>query len=94
MIKITQNKDDIKFKGHSLPDICASVSCIMYTTANALVKYKEGCIEFEDNTREDYVKIHINIHDDIIDMLVDNMFCMFQDLYEDGNENKIEINRS
>lgn len=87
MIRITKKNDQITFTGHTIPDICAAVSSVMYTTANALLKYKNDCINYTDD--EDTVTITINYHDEIIDMLIDNMFDMFNDIKEDGNIDKI-----
>lgn len=91
MIRITKSSDIIFLKGHTLPDICAAVSSIMYTSANMLLKYDKDCFLFKDNTKEDFVVISIYRHDNIIDMIIDNMFDMLNDLREDNNEDKIEI---
>ena len=89
MIKISKEKDIIKFNGHSLPNICAAVSSVMYTTVNALIKYDKDCIHYEDNEISDYVIITLKKHDNIIDLLIDNMFTMFNDIAE---ENESEVN--
>lgn len=91
MIKITKSSDTVFFKGHTIPDVCAAVSSIMYTSVNLLNKYDSECFLFKDNTKEDFVVISIYRHDNFIDMIIDNMFDMLNDLYEDNNEDKIEI---
>ena len=93
-ISFNANESTIKFEGHSLPHVCASASSIMYTTVNALMKYDEDCIHYTDNTEEDYVFWRILKHDNVIDMLIDNMLDMLNDLYEEGNADKIKIIRS
>lgn len=90
MIRISKEKDIIRFNGHSLPNICAAVSSVMYTTVNALIKYDNDCIYYEDNEIDDYVIITVKKHDDMIDLLIDNMFTMFNDIVEE-NENEVNI---
>lgn len=82
MIEISKNKDRILVSGHSEHDICAAISSIMYTGVNFLDRYDNECIDFEDNTKEDYVMIRINKHDDTIDMIIDTMMDMFKDVID------------
>lgn len=82
MIKIEKKNDEIVIKGHTKPDLCASVSCIMYTTINALAKYDEQSINFIDDNILDEINITILKHDNIIDLLINNMFDCFKDLIE------------
>ena len=89
-INIIDN-DSICLTGHSLPDICAGVSCIMYTTINALMRYNEDCISFADNG--EHMILAVEKHDDIIDMLFDNMCNMLYDLQSDC-EQYITINKT
>lgn len=93
MIEITKNKNNIIFRGHSLPDICASVSSIMYTTVKALNSYDKECITYTDNNLFDFVNIDINKHDMVIDLLINNMFDCLYDLQSDKDvgEDKIKI---
>lgn len=89
---VIKNNNYISITGHSLPDICASVSSIMYTTINALLSYNETYIKFIDDGST--MELEILNHDDITDMLFDNMCNMLNDLYTDCKEfiniNKIE----
>lgn len=94
LFKNNEEYYDIKFEGHTQPDICAAVSSVMYTTANAIKLYSAESIDYTDNEVEDYVKIIIHRDDEMIDLLVLNMFNMLQDLIEDENEDKIQIVRS
>lgn len=82
--------DKVVIHGHSYPDICAACSSIMYTTVNFIDKYDSSAEEFIDDTVNDIVTIIIKRHDNIIDMILDNMFDMLNDLYED-NPNCIQI---
>lgn len=95
MIKVKYNKDKIKINGHALYDIegkdivCASVSSIIYTTVNALLKINKTSIEFNDdgNTIE-IIKLS---NDEITNKLLDNMLDLFIDLEKDYPKNiKIE----
>lgn len=94
LFKNNEEYYDIKFEGHTKSDICASVSSIMYTTVNAIALYSRESIDYTDNEIEDYVKMIIHKDDEMIELLVTNMFNMLQDLIEDGNEDKIQIVRS
>ncbi len=49
MISIKHNEDCIIISGHSIPEVCASVSSIMYTCVNILEKSDESCVGFSDN---------------------------------------------
>ena len=98
MIKITQIGDNIVFQGHTLPDICAATSSIMYTTVNAMKKYEDmrnrgDMFSYKDNLDADYVEIKIIEHDVFIDLLIENMFDMLNDLKDDNNEDKLDIVR-
>lgn len=75
-------RDTIFIKGHSQPDICSSVSSIMYTTVNALQKFDEKCFSFYDDETDDSVTIRIFKHNKTIDTLFDNMLDLFKDLSE------------
>ena len=77
--------------GHSMPDICAAISSIMYTSVNALLKYNETAIEYKDEN--DIITIEIKKHDTIIDLLINNMFDMFEDVHTDYGDDYIQIKR-
>jgi len=91
MIKINKEKDIITMTGHSMPDICAAISSIMYTSVNALLKYNETAIEYKDEN--DIITIEIKKHDTIIDLLINNMFDMFEDVLTDYGDDYIQIKR-
>ena len=89
MIKIDIDKNKIKFIGHSLPDICAAVSSVMYTSVNAILKYDKDSIDYKDENDE--VIITIIKHDKIIDLLINNMIDMLNDIHSDLGDNYIQI---
>ena len=89
MIKINISKKDnlieeIFIKGHALFDqsgkdiVCASVSSIAITTVNAIIKYKPGSIKYEE--KDGYLKIEILSHDDLVDLLLNNMVDLLKEL--------------
>lgn len=91
MVIIKRSDNKIRFEGHTHPTICAAISSVMYTTVNALDKYDAHCVIFEDNVDEDYIEMRIIRKDTIVNMLLKNMFDMFNDIYEDGNQDKLRI---
>ena len=96
MIKIHIKRENekvnyIKISGHSgYADIgsdivCASISSICVTTVNAIVRYNEEALLYTDN--EGLLEMGITRHDEIIDMLVENMIYLFEDLSRQYPEN-------
>ena len=89
MIKISIKKDNIKIEGHSgyseygSDIVCASVSSIAITSINSILKYDEKALEYDK--KDGYLEVKILKHDEIIDMLIDNMIELLKDL-----ENKYE----
>ena len=105
MINIHQINDNIVIQGHSLPQICAAVSSVLYTTVNAVLKHEELGIEsgqctFEDNLEDDFFSIKVAKpgsdkigFDDFVDLMIENMFDMFYDIQEQDKSNSIIITR-
>ncbi len=91
MIKVIKKGDSITITGHSQPDVCASISSVMYTSVNMLAKYDKDCVVFEDNNELDFVAIDIKKHDEVIDLVVDNMMSMFEDIKEQSKTVEIFI---
>ena len=95
MIKIKFLKDCIEVKGHALYDdfgkdiVCASVSSIVITTVNAIVRIDSSCIDY---TLNDGVCIKILKHTEVIDKLLENLESLLQEL-EKQYPNHIEIRR-
>ena len=84
MVKVDIKKDKIIVLGHSNYNdygkdiVCASISSIVITTINALLKIDENCIKYEDN--DGYVEITILKHDKYIDILIGNMIDLLKEL--------------
>lgn len=94
MILISKEADKIIIKGHanysdSNDIVCASVSSIMYTTVNAILRFNKNAIKFSDT--KDKVTITILSNDDITEVLLINMMSLFMELASDYPKNiKIE----
>jgi len=100
MIKINISKKDnliktISIKGHAEYDesgkdiVCSAVSSIVITTINASIRYNQASIDYVD--KDGYIKIEILKHDDIIDLLMNNMVDLLVELKEQYKK-YIEIN--
>ena len=90
MIKINFKENLITISGHANYSdnndiVCASVSSIMYTTVNALLRLDEHSIKYNDN--KDKVTIEILKHSEVIDMLITNMVSLFNQLELDYPKN-------
>ena len=90
MIKINFKENLITITGHANYSdgndiVCASVSSIMYTTVNALLRLDENSIKYTDN--KDKVTIEVLKHNDVIDTLIVNMMSLFNQLELDYPKN-------
>lgn len=101
MVKVTICENtmgitSITVKGHagyqiSGKDIvCASVSSIVITSVNAIVRLEKGAITFEQ--REGFVSISVVNHSNIVDQLLNNMIELLIELEHDY-KNYIKINK-
>lgn len=99
MIKVSIKQENniisnIVISGHSLYDeygkdiVCASVSSIVTTTINAIIRLEET-IEYTNN--DGYVNINILKHTKLTDTLITNMLELLKDL-EKQYKNNIKIN--
>ena len=85
MIKIEINSDKITIKGHadykeSGKDIvCASVSSIVITSINGILRIDSESIDYNEN---DGIYIEIKKHSEVIDKLITNMIELLSDLEE------------
>ena len=93
-IHIKRNNDVvnyIKISGHSgyaesgYDIVCASVSSICVTSINAIVRYNENALVYTED--DGLLEIGIVVHDEIIDMLVENMVQLFGNLEEQYKDN-------
>lgn len=95
MIKIKVNDDEITISGHALYDdfgkdiVCSSVSSIAITTINAILRFGDNNISYEE--REGYLNIKILKHNKEVDILINNMIDLFKQL-EKQYKNNIKIN--
>jgi len=90
MINIIKRDNKITISGHAnfkkTNDIvCASVSSIMYTTINALLKFDIKSIDFIDDGIVS--TIIINKNDKITKTLIDNMISAFIEIEESYPKN-------
>lgn len=96
MIKININKDNIKISGHAgygvkgTDIVCASVSSIVITSLNAIIKIDEDAISY--NQDEGLIEVSIKKHDKYIDIIIDNMISMLEEL-ENDYKKYIKIDR-
>lgn len=94
MILISKEADKIIIKGHanysdSNDIVCASVSSIMYTTVNAILRFNKNAIKFSDT--KDKVTLTVLSDDEITEVLLINMMSLFMELASDYPKNiKIE----
>ena len=61
--------------------VCASVSSILITTINAMLRVDEKSIRYIQ--KEAYVKLEILTHSDMIDLLMENMIVLLEELEHD-----------
>lgn len=94
MIKVKKSDNVITITGHAnysdnLDIVCASVSSIMYTTVNAILRIDRDALMYIDDG--DKVEIRILKNDKITNELVLNMMSLFDSLQTDYKDNiKIE----
>ncbi len=71
-----------KYSEHGTDIVCASVSSIVITTINALVRFKSD-IKYEE--KDGFISIDINQHEECVDILITNMIellCELEKQYE------------
>lgn len=95
MIKISLKYDNgliesISITGHANFDIygkdivCASVSSIVITSVNAVLRLKNDSINYDNSNG---LSINILNHNDITDTLIDNMVSLLKDLEKQYKKN-------
>ena len=96
MIKIEIKKDNIKISGHAgygvkgTDIVCASVSSIVITSLNAILRIDENAISYVED--EGFIEVNILKHDKYIDIIIDNMISMLEELEKQYKKN-IRIDR-
>ncbi|HHW69045.1 MAG TPA: ribosomal-processing cysteine protease Prp [Tenericutes bacterium] len=95
MIKINVKKDNITIKGHAgyseqgFDIVCASVSTLAISTINAIIRFDENAIKYEE--KDGYLKIDILKHTKETAVLLENMVDLLKELEKQYNKN-IKIN--
>lgn len=88
--------NEMEIKGHANYSecgsdiVCASVSSIVITTVNAIIKIDESAINYKES--DGYLLIQINKHSNIVDKLIDNLIDLLTEL-EKQYKKYIEIRR-
>ena len=94
MIKINVKKENdfvkqVKIIGHAKYNdygkdiVCASVSSIVITTVNAILKIDKDAINYKENTFE----MNILKNDEIVNIVVNNMISLLEELMHDYPKN-------
>ncbi len=94
MIKISIKKENdfvkqVKIIGHAKYNdygkdiVCASVSSIVITTVNAILKIDKDAINYKENIFE----MNILKNDEIVNILVNNMISLLEELMHDYPKN-------
>lgn len=65
--------------------VCASVSSIVITSVNAIIRIDEKAISYKQD--EGFIEVCINNHDKYIDILIDNMISLLKELEKQYNKN-------
>ena len=83
MIKVSIKEKQIVIKGHANYDelgkdiVCASVSSMVITTVNAILRIDNESIKYSDN---DGVIIDIIKEDEIVKKLINNLISLLEEL--------------
>jgi len=83
MIKIEINKDKITIKGHAdykelgKDIVCASVSSIVITSINGILRIDSEAIDYNE---DDGIYIEVKKQNDIVDKLITNMIELLEEL--------------
>ena len=95
MIKIIVSTNKINIIGHAdfgtygKDIVCSSVSSIMTTTINGILRFNNKYISYQK--KENDFQIVINELNEIVDNLIENMISLFKELEQDYPKNiKIE----
>lgn len=83
MIKVEIKKDSISINGHSGYEesgkdiVCASVSSMVITSVNAIIRLEPDSIEYDDNNG---IIINVLKHSNIVDILIENLIDLLKEL--------------
>ena len=82
--------DSVIISGHAFYDdygkdiVCASVSSIVITTINAILRIDSDSIDYLNNNG---IKISVLSHNKVTDTLIENMVCLLKDLQKQYKKN-------
>ena len=96
MIKVEIKKtndqiDKITIKGHAgygahgTDIVCSSVSSIVITSINAIIRFDEKSVNYKQD--EGFIEINILKHTEVLDVLIENMICLLKELEKDYQKN-------
>ena len=91
MIKVYINKKNIKISGHAMFDdygkdiVCASVSSIVITSINGILRLDKSAIKYDLN--KDGINIDILKEDKVTNELILNMISLFKELEKNYSKN-------
>ena len=96
MIKVKTFKENnvtykVEIDGHSgyaesgFDIVCASVSSIVTTSVNMLVRLDETAISYE--AKEGFIKMEISKHNEFIDIVLENMMDLLEQLATSYSQN-------
>ena len=90
-VNIYGKNDKIELIGHALFDdygkdiVCAGVSSVVTTTINAILTFNKDYVYYLKE--HDKFIIEVNVHNEIVDNLINNMIDMLEDIEEDYPNN-------
>ncbi len=91
MIKIKIAKNRIEISGHAMYDdkgkdiVCASVSSIVITSVNALLRFDKNALTYEE--KNGYLKIEIVKPSKKSDTIISNMIDLLKELEKQYDKN-------
>ena len=95
VLKENEKVINIEIKGHTNYEnigkdiVCASISSIVTTTVNAIIRINEEAILYD--IKDGYMNIQILNHDKYIDILITNMIDLLKELTNNYPKN-VKIN--
>lgn len=66
--------------------VCASVSSIVITSVNAIIRLNSDSISYDNSNG---ISVNVLIHNDVTDTLIDNMVSLLKDLEKQYKKNII-----
>ena len=91
MIKVKVKDKHIEIKGHALfkesgkDIVCASVSSIVITSVNAILKFDAKAIDYEE--KDGYIRIDVLHETNEVKTIITNMLELLKELEKDYSKN-------